>query len=106
MASTRKVALIAGVLFLITFVVSIAALILYAPALHPAKYILGAGADTRVRFGAVCELILIIANIGSAVMLFPILTSGSTKASRSDTSQLVSLKARSSPSASSVSLRS
>jgi hypothetical protein len=71
--STRKIALIAGVLFLITFVVSIAAVILYAPVLHPAKYILGAGADTRVRFGAVCELILIIANIGSAVVLFPIL---------------------------------
>ncbi|MGI8507393.1 MAG: hypothetical protein ACR2MK_11450 [Solirubrobacteraceae bacterium] len=33
----RKVALIAGALFLITFVVSIAAVILYAPVLHPAK---------------------------------------------------------------------
>jgi hypothetical protein len=69
----RKVALIAGALFLVTFVVSIAAVILYAPVLHPAKYIVGAGADTRVRLGAVCELILIIANIGSAVVLFPIL---------------------------------
>jgi hypothetical protein len=69
----RQVALIAGALFLVTFVVSIAAVILYAPVLHPAKYIVGAGGDTRVRFGAVCELILIIANIGSAVVLFPIL---------------------------------
>ncbi|MDQ6818287.1 MAG: hypothetical protein M3018_12900, partial [Actinomycetota bacterium] len=33
----RKVALIFGVLFLITFVASIAAVILYAPVLHPAK---------------------------------------------------------------------
>ncbi len=73
MSSTRKTALIAGVLFLITFVVSIAALILYAPVLHPATYIVDAGADTRVRLGAVCELILITANIGSAVVLFPIL---------------------------------
>jgi hypothetical protein len=48
--------------------------ILYAPVQHPAKYLVGAGADTRVRVGAVCELILIIANIGSAVVLFPILT--------------------------------
>jgi hypothetical protein len=71
--SDRKTALIAGVLFLITFVVSIAAVILYAPVLHPATYVVGAGADTRVRFGAVCELILIVANIGSAVVLFPIL---------------------------------
>lgn len=73
MTSNRKIALIAGVLFLITFVVSIAAVILYAPVLHPAKYIVGAGADTRVRLGAFCELILIIANIGTAVVLFPIL---------------------------------
>jgi hypothetical protein len=69
----RQVALIAGLLFLLTFVASIAAVILYAPVLHPAKYIVGAGADTRVRLGAVCELILIIANIGTAVVLFPIL---------------------------------
>ncbi len=69
----RKVALIAGLLLLLTLVASIAAVILYAPVLHPAKYIVGAGADTRVRLGAVCELILIIANIGTAVVLFPIL---------------------------------
>lgn len=69
----RKVALIFGVLYLVTFVASIAAVILYAPVLHPAKYIVGAGGDTRVRLGAVLELILIIANIGSAVVVFPIL---------------------------------
>ncbi len=73
MTSTRKIALVAGVLFLITFVASIAALLLYAPVLHPAKYVVGAGADTRVRFGAVCEMILIVANVGTAVVLFPIL---------------------------------
>jgi hypothetical protein len=69
----RNVALIAGALFLVTFVASIAAVILYNPALHPAKYLVGAGGDTRVRLGAVCELILIIANVGTAVVLFPIL---------------------------------
>jgi hypothetical protein len=73
MTSTRKIALIVGVLFLVTFVASIAGLLLYAPVLHPAKYIVGAGADTRVRLGAFCELILIIANVGTAVALFPIL---------------------------------
>ena len=73
MASTRRIAQIAGVLFLITFVASIVGALLYAPVLHPAKYIIGAGADTRVRLGAVCELILIIANVGTAVVLFPIL---------------------------------
>ena len=65
--------MIAGVLFLITFVAAIAGVLLYAPVLHPAKYIVGAGADTRVRLGAFCELILIFANIGTAVVLFPIL---------------------------------
>ena len=73
MTSTRKIALIAGVLFLVTFVTSIAALILYAPVLHPATYIAGNGAGPRIRLGAVCELLLIIANIGSAVVLFPVL---------------------------------
>jgi hypothetical protein len=37
------------------------------------RYIVGAGADTSVSFGAFLELILIIANIGTAVVLFPIL---------------------------------
>jgi hypothetical protein len=72
-APPRKVALIVGVLFLITFVASIAGVLLYAAVLHPVKYIVGAGDDTRVRLGAVCELILIIPNVGTAVVLFPIL---------------------------------
>ncbi|MDX6643277.1 MAG: hypothetical protein QOD76_1239 [Solirubrobacteraceae bacterium] len=69
----RKVALIAGLLFLLTFVASIAGVLLYAPVLHHHNYIVGAGADTRVRLGAFFEVILIIANIGTAVVLFPIL---------------------------------
>jgi Domain of unknown function (DUF4386) len=69
----RKVALIAGVFFVITFVTSIPALLLYDPVLNDPNYITGAGADTRVLLGAFLELILIIANIGTAVVLFPIL---------------------------------
>jgi hypothetical protein len=71
--STRRIALVTGVLFIVTFVASIAGLILYGPVLHPADYIHGVGGATRVRLGAVCELILIIANVGTAVVLFPIL---------------------------------
>jgi hypothetical protein len=37
------------------------------------RYIVGAGADTSVSSGAFLELILIIANIGTAVVQFPIL---------------------------------
>lgn len=73
MNSTRRIALVTGVLFIATFVTSIGGLILYGPVLHPATFIGGTGGDTRVRLGAVCELILIIANVGTAVVLFPIL---------------------------------
>jgi Domain of unknown function (DUF4386) len=70
--STRRTALIAGALFLITFV-SIPALLLYDPILNHAGYIVGAGADTRIALGALLEFITLVANIGTAVVLFPIL---------------------------------
>ena len=62
-----------GVLFLITFVTSIPALLLYQPVLDdPVGYIAGAGHDNRIFLGALLELLLIIANIGTAVVIFPI----------------------------------
>jgi Domain of unknown function (DUF4386) len=74
MSSTRKTALIAGALFVITFITSIpAALLLYTPVLDHTNYIIGAGADMRVALGAFLEVLLIVANVGSAVVLFPIL---------------------------------
>ena len=60
------------VLFALTFVTSIAALLLYDPVLNDADYILGGGADTRVQLGALCEIFLAITNIGTAVVLWPI----------------------------------
>jgi hypothetical protein len=60
-------------LFVITFIASIPALVLYGPVLNNADYIVGAGADTRVLWGAFLEVILAIACIGTAVTLFPIL---------------------------------
>jgi Domain of unknown function (DUF4386) len=72
--STRRTALVAGVLFLITYITAIpAAFLLYPPVLDDANYIIGAGADTRVALGALLEVFLIIANVGTAVVLFPIL---------------------------------
>jgi Domain of unknown function (DUF4386) len=71
---SRKISLAAGVLFLITFITSIPALALYQPVLDdPVGYIAGAGADNRIFLGAFLELLLVIANIGTAVVLFPIL---------------------------------
>jgi hypothetical protein len=61
-------------LYLITFITSIPAFfVFYAPVLGDPRYIVGAGADTSVAFGALLEMILIIANIGTAVVLYPIL---------------------------------
>ncbi|MDP9302429.1 MAG: DUF4386 domain-containing protein, partial [Actinomycetota bacterium] len=72
--SLRRTAFVVGLLFIITFVASIpAALVLYTPVLDHTDYILGAGADNRIALGAFLEMILIVANIGTAVVLFPIL---------------------------------
>ncbi len=74
MTSTRRISFAFGVLFLITFITSIPALLLFQPVLDdPAGYIAGAGSDNRIYFGALLELLLIIANIGTAVVVFPIL---------------------------------
>ena len=63
-----------GVLFLVTFITSIPALWLYQPVLdHPVAYIAGAGHDNRILLGALLELLLIIANIGTAVVILPIM---------------------------------
>ena len=39
----------------------------------PVGYIAGSGVDNRIYLGALLELMLIVANIGTAVVLFPIL---------------------------------
>ena len=63
----RKTALVTGVLFVITFVSAIAGLALYGPVLDDAGYVLGGGSDTRIALGAFCEIVLVIANIATAV---------------------------------------
>jgi hypothetical protein len=74
MTTERRAALVVGVLFLITFATSIPALWLYQPVLdNPAGYITSAGSDGRIFFGAFLEMLLIVANVGTATVLFPIL---------------------------------
>jgi len=71
---TRRISFAFGVLFLITFVTSIPALLLYQPVLDdPVGYVANGGSDNRIFFGAFLELLLIIANIGTAVVVYPIL---------------------------------
>ena len=73
MNSARKIALVTGVLFIITIITSIPAVyVFYAPVLNDPNYIVGAGADTRVFWGAFLEVIRALACIGTAVVLFPI----------------------------------
>ena len=73
MTLDQKRARVFGVLFLTTFITSIPALWLYQPVLDdPVGYIASAGVDNRILFGVFLELLLIIANIGTAVVIFPI----------------------------------
>ncbi len=71
MALSRKAALAAGLLYLLTFV-SIPTLALYGQ-VKGANYIIGAGPDTAAIIGCVLEIIVALAGIGTAVVLFPIL---------------------------------
>jgi hypothetical protein len=71
---SRRIATTFGVLYLITFVTSIPALYLFQPVLDdPTGYIAGAGHDNRIFLAAFLELLLIIANIGTAVVVYPLL---------------------------------
>jgi hypothetical protein len=69
----QAIARVFGVLYLITFFTAIPAYFFYVPVLDDPRYIVGGGADTSVSLGAFLELMLIIANIGTAVVLYPIL---------------------------------
>jgi hypothetical protein len=69
----RRTARIAGVLYLLTFV-SIPTLTLYKPVKdHVDTFVLGAGSDTGVMWAALTELVVGLAGIGTAVVLFPVL---------------------------------
>ncbi|MFI1166472.1 DUF4386 domain-containing protein [Streptomyces sp. NPDC020801] len=72
MASPRKLATAAGLCYLLTHVASIAGLVLYGPVLNSPGWVLGRGPDTRVLLGALSEVILVLAIIGTAVTLFPV----------------------------------
>jgi hypothetical protein len=73
MAADQRNARIFGVLFLITFATSISAVLLFQSVLDdPAGYIAGDGKDNQIYLGAFLEFLLILANVGTAVVLYPI----------------------------------
>jgi hypothetical protein len=72
MSPDRKLALAAGVFYLLTFV-SIPTLFIYDQVRNNPNYILSPGPDTAVLFGAILEIIVALAGIGTAVALYPVL---------------------------------
>ena len=73
MSTDQRAARIFGVLFIITFITSIGALALFQSVLDdPAGYIAGGGKDSQIYLGAFLEFLLILANVGTAVVLYPI----------------------------------
>jgi hypothetical protein len=71
MSSLRKTSLIAGVFYLLTFV-SIPTLSLYSQ-VKSSNYIVGSGPDTQVIIGGILEIIVALAGIATAVVLYPVL---------------------------------
>jgi hypothetical protein len=73
-ATARKTARAAGILYLITFVSSIPALALERPFLQHAGFIASTGPDSRLMAGGVLDLVNAFAAIGTAVVLYPLLS--------------------------------
>ena len=71
MTSTRKISLVAGVFYLITFV-SIPTLALYGPVKNHRDWILGSGGHTGLLLGGFLEVVVALAGIGTAVTLYPV----------------------------------
>lgn len=71
-AQQQRTARITGVLWIVTFITSIPAYLLYNPVLDDTGFITGTGSETAVLVGAFLELLLIIANIGTAVVPYSI----------------------------------
>jgi hypothetical protein len=80
--STRRLALAAGVFYLLTFAFSIPAYFLYEPVLTDPAYIVGTGgADTRIILGGLFEMLCALAGIGTAVAVYPVIRRQSGAAS-------------------------
>jgi hypothetical protein len=68
----QRIARVTGVLWIVTFATSIPAYLLYDPVLDDTGFITGTGSENAVLVGAFLELLLIIANIGTAVVPYSI----------------------------------
>jgi hypothetical protein len=90
---SQRIARIFGILFLITFITSIAALALFQSVLDdPAGYIAGGGKANQIYPGAFLEFLLILANVGTAVVLSTNTTARWERESREGPQQLPSTR--------------
>jgi hypothetical protein len=71
MNSLRKTSLVAGLFYLLTFVSIPAPFFFYAGVRAP-NFIVGSGPDNPVFVGAILEMIVALAGIGTAVVLYPV----------------------------------
>lgn len=70
----QRLARLTGLFFLITYAASIPPVFsFYAPALSDPAFILGGGFDAGISWGALFEMVLIAANVGTALAMLPIL---------------------------------
>lgn len=73
METDQRNARIFGVLFIITFLTSIPAALLFQSATDdPTGFIAGSGNENLIYLAVLLEFLLIIANVGTAVVLYPI----------------------------------
>lgn len=62
-----------GILYLLTFVASIPALVLLGPVLNEPGFVLGTGSDTSVLWGGLLDFVTALACAGTAVAVFPVI---------------------------------
>lgn len=72
MTAARRYALVAGVMYLVTFVTSIPALPLLEPVTDHTDFVLGAGSEGKVLVGGVLELLVALSGVATAVALYPV----------------------------------
>lgn len=70
----QRLARLTGLFFLVTYAASIPPVVsFYVPALNDPRFILGGSFDAGISWGALFEMVLIAANIGTALTILPLL---------------------------------
>jgi hypothetical protein len=73
MDSMRKTALVAGILYLLTFLSSIPAVFLQSPVLDDPNFIISSVSTNQVRLGALFDIVNSLTAIGTAVALYAVI---------------------------------